>query len=294
MTDGMAVDLEGTKLAVARIAGGRIAGRRATATRAGDDADRQPGLAIDLLAGIGWTRGAPMGPAVAGRAMQSGRWMAVNEAALPAIENAPLAEPATARVRPLRLGNDALAAALAEAAGAPGTMDGTFADGNDSTGVGGGVLLAGAFLIGADGPARHVVFTSSHDADGPCGSGRRGTVESVAGARAIASDAAARGHAMDARGDFAAADAGDGRALAPRDRSGRAVATMLADLRAAMGVGRAALGGGIGPAPVSPARVTVHLAGEPPKFHPVVAAARLGGENALLGALRFPRVGAST
>lgn len=227
--------------------------------------------------GIGSPGRRPLGVAVAGRIDREGNWHAVNTDTLRSIAAAPLGDRLTDRFGPkARAANDAATAALAEARLGAGRDAYNFAYLTVSTGVGGGLVLGGRLLESCNGLAGHVGFVSSPHSDTNCGSGRMGTVESVAGGRAIAAAAGL----PDARAVFA-----DGGHEPIIDRSCAAVATLIADLTSILGLDRVAIGGSIGLAPGYLPRVHDHLADEPALFRPQVVSASLGQDSGLIGAL---------
>ncbi|WP_108398600.1 ROK family protein [Devosia submarina] len=274
---GYAVDLGGTKIAVARIADGAVQARAQGATSGGADLGGQMQAMAALLQEVGYQAGEPLGVAVAGRIDREGCWHAVNTATLSAIKAAPLGamlrERFGARVSAI---NDAAAAGLAESRFGAGQGAYNFAYLTVSTGVGGGLVLAGKLVDSNNGLAGHVGFSSSPLSGEPCGSGRLGTVESVAGGRAIA----------------AAAGLADAKAVFAREpydpiigRSAQAVARLIADLTVILGLDAVAIGGSIGLAPGYLPQVVTHLEGEPALFRPRVTPAQLGSDSGLIGAL---------
>jgi N-acylmannosamine kinase len=274
---GYAVDLGGTKIAVARIRDGLVTARLQQPTEATADLDGQL-LAIEaLLSEVGYRHGEPLGVAVTGRIDRDGNWHAVNTSTLSAISAAPLGRALRERFGERALAtNDAAAAALAEYRLGAGRGAYNFAYITVSTGVGGGLVLAGRLIDSLNGLAGHVGFASSQLGEARCGSGRVGTVESVAGGRAIAAAASL----PDARSVFAI-DPGHA-AIA---RSEQAVAKLIADLTAILGLDSVAIGGSIGLAPGYLAGVQSNLADEPALFIPPVTAARLGNDSGLVGAV---------
>jgi predicted NBD/HSP70 family sugar kinase len=100
----------------------------------------------------------------------------------------------------------------------------------------------------------------------------------VAGGRAIAAAAGL----PDARAVF---DSGAHEPII--DRSAAAVAALIGDLTAILGLDRVVVGGSIGLAPGYLERVIRHLAGEPELFRPAVVPAELGHDSGLIGALLF-------
>lgn len=274
---GFAVDLGGTKLAVARIEDGVVTARRQSATQADAGLDGQVEAIGAMLGGLDYRRGEPLGVAVAGRVDRRGDWHAVNTGTLTAITAAPLGRALRDRFGERSLAtNDAAAAALAEYRLGAGQGADNFAYLTVSTGVGGGLVLGGRLVASRNGLAGHVGFATSPLGGARCGSGRIGTVESLAGGRAIA---AAAGRA-DARTVF-----NEDPGHVAISRSAQAVAGLIADLTAILGLDRVAVGGSIGLAPGYLARVEGHLAAEPVLFRPAVVPARLGNDSGLVGAL---------
>lgn len=274
---GYAIDLGGTKTAAARIADGKVVARLQKATDAGADWQSQIAVLVVMLAELGHRFGDPLGAAVAGRIDAEGNWHAVNTDTLRAIRAAPLQAALREKFGPMaRAVNDAAAAAMAEARLGAGQGAHNFAYLTVSTGVGGGLVLGGRLIDSTTGLAGHVGFAGSRLSDARCGSGRMGTVESVAGGRAIAAAAGL----PDARAVF------EHGGFAPIiDRSAAAVAGLIADLTAILGLDRVAIGGSIGLAPGYLPRVLAHLAGEPALFRPEVVPARLNQDSGLIGAL---------
>ena len=159
--DGFALDLGGTKIAAARIAGGQIIARAAGPTSAQDDAAAQITVMAGLAARVGYQPGAPLGVAVAGRIDAAGRWQAVNTDTLGSIGAVPIARLIEAALGPAACLNDAAAAALAEARLGAGRGLDNFAFLTVSTGVGGGLVLGGRLLSSVTGLAGHVGFTTT-------------------------------------------------------------------------------------------------------------------------------------
>lgn len=274
---GYAIDLGGTKTAAARIENGEVVQRLQQPTDADADWRAQLNTLAAMLAELGHGHDDPVGAAVAGRVDAEGNWHAVNSDTLRAISAAPLQ--AALRYRfgaRARATNDAAAAAMAESRLGAGMGAYNFAYITVSTGVGGGLVLGGRLLDSTTGLAGHVGFVASRLSDRRCGSGRIGTVESVAGGRAIAAAA----DLPDARAVFE-----DGRFEAVIDRSAAAVAALIADLTAILGLDRVALGGSIGLAPSYLPSVLAHLAAEPALFRPQVVPAQLRQDSGLIGAL---------
>lgn len=275
--DGFAVDLGGTKIAAARVEQGVVVGRVQRVTDGAADLPVQLDTMELLLAELGFQHGERLGVAVAGRVDRDGNWHAVNTATLRAIVAAPLGTALKARFGEGSLAiNDAAAAALAEYRLGAGRGSYNFAYVTVSTGVGGGLVLNGRLVDSGNGLAGHIGFTSSPFGKSLCGSRRMGTVESVAGGRAIA----------------VAAGLPDAKAVFESDpehpairTSAQAVARLIADLTAILGLDRVAVGGSIGLAPGYLDKISEALATEPELFCPMLTGAELGNDSGLVGAL---------
>lgn len=275
--NGFAVDLGGTKIAAARIDQGVVAGRIQRVTDGAADLATQLETMESLLSEVGFRRGEPLGVAVAGRVDRDGNWHAVNTATLSGITAAPLGAALKARFGERSFAiNDAAAAAFAEYRLGAGQGAYNFAYVTVSTGVGGGLVLDGRLIDSGNGLAGHIGFASTPFGKSLCGSGRLGTVESIASGRAIA---AATG-LPDAKAVFTSNP--DHPAIV---KSAQAVAKLIADLTATLGLDRVAVGGGIGLAPGYLDKVAGWLEAEPELFRPRLARAELGSDSGLIGAL---------
>lgn len=280
----LAVDIGGTKIAVARIADGRILEQRRVPTpRTGHGDDLVEAVAA-LAAEIA---PAPTRLAVATTGIVTGgRLTALNPGTLPVENHYPLADALERRLglRPLVV-NDAQAAAYHESR-QPGAVPFTrLAFLTVSTGIGGGLVFDGRLQTGTGGLAGHVGHMVV-DPEGPaCGCGRRGCVETLASGTAIARRASAAFRAeLTAPAVFAAADRGDERAEHVVDEAAHALAAMIADLTAACDPDVVRLGGGVGLAPGFAARVGDALHDVPAVFRRPIETALGGADAGLLGA----------
>lgn len=288
--NGFAVDLGGTKLAAARIEKGIVVEKKVEPTNASSDARAQCMAMKVLLEKMGW-QNHPISISVAGRVTANGEWSAVNKGTLPKIDAVPVRQVAQMCFEaPVTLHNDALAAAFAEAHFGAGRDVDHFAYITVSTGVGGGIVLNGLPIKSADGLAGHLGFMSSPLAMRQCGSGRFGTVESVAAGRAILASAIEAGHQVSsAKQVYDAALNGDVWAKKIIQKSAQAIALLCADLRALIGVEKIAIGGSIGLAQGYLDQVKHFLAEQPELFRPTLSPVQLGHDSALIGALALTR-----
>ncbi|MBW7923001.1 MAG: ROK family protein [Rubellimicrobium sp.] len=266
----LAIDLGGTKILAALVAGGCVIERATAAT----DRDGGPQRWLQQMGELvrNWSgRWQRAGITVTGL-VQDGRWSALNRATLDLPRDFPLAERAAALLgRPVTLANDAQAAAWGEfrhGAG-QGCTDMVFL--TVSTGIGGGVVAGGRLLRGRAGLAGHVgLLAPLPDGDGPI-------LEDSASGRFIAR----RAGQPDARAAFAALP--EARAEAAVAASARRVARLCRNLHLILAPDRIVIGGGVGLAPGYLPRVTAELAVVDPRLRPTLTAAALGPDAGVVG-----------
>lgn len=208
----------------------------------------------------------------------------------------PVAERLAERLgAPVLLENDATCAAWAESAlgaarGASSSVTVTV-----GTGIGGGIVLDGVLVRGANGMAGEFGHTVV-DPDGQaCACGNRGCWETVAsGAALLRAAVTAGGRHRSGHEVTAAARAGDPSALAAFDEVGRWLGRGLADLVAVLDPEVVAVGGGVSSAGdllLAPARAELAnvLVGAGHRTLPAVVRAELGEQAGLLGAVDLLR-----
>ena len=284
--NGFAVDLGGTKTAVASIENGQINESRTIQT----EGKSAPNVHIEkltvMLRDVGYRPNDRLGVAVTGRVDARGDWHAVNRTTLQGIEAIPLGKIIAEKIGPASLVNDAAAATLAEAQFGSGVGLQNFGYITVSTGVGGGLFLGGRLHQSTNGLAGHIGFSSSSLSLEMCGSGRFGTVESIASGNAIARAAQCAGYRdLDARDVFERALQGEHWADGLIDKSGQAIANLCADLTVTLGLEAIALGGSVGLAKGYLDRVQSHIETIPELFRPKLVPASLAHNGPLLGAL---------
>lgn len=275
----LALDLGGTKTVAALVRGARVVERRLAPTPALAGPEAIVTVAAELLAP--WVVDVDAVYVAATGHVQGGAVSAVNRTTMPGWIDYPLASVLSERCgRPVRVVNDAHAAAWGEAHFGAGRGASDFVFVTVSTGIGAGVVVAGRLAIGARGLAGHLGFWRGS------GSGCGGAVleEHASGSALARAGAAAFGRLVDAREVFALARSGDVRAEGVLDAAVGALARALVDLRWLVDPERVAIGGGVGLAPGYLERLRAALADlEPEDPLPVVAAA-LGVDAGLLGA----------
>jgi glucokinase len=148
---------------------------------------------------------------------------------------------------PVAIHNDAVCVALAEhrwgaARGHQNVMGMVV-----STGVGGGLILAGSRLDGASGNAGHIGHVVAEPEGPECSCGGRGCVEAVARGPRIVEHAVELGWAGERTGAAVAdgARAGDAACITAFARAGRAVGIAIASAVALLDLEVVAIGGGI-------------------------------------------------
>lgn len=285
-TDGvvLAVDIGGTKVAVAIVDEGRIVARRQVSTP-------RTGRGMDIVAAI-VREARALPPAVAVGVATTGlvdgsRLTALNPRTLPIENNFPLGDELQRKLNvPVLVINDAQAAAWAEFRKGAGQGAGRMLFMTVSTGIGAGMVLDGKLQTGAHGLAGHLGHVViDPDSAEVCGCGRRGCIEMIASGTAIAA-AASRilARSVTTPEVFALAAAGNGSAEAVLNQAAKVVAIVLANAVASLDLDRLVLGGGVGLATGFLAKVAAGLGSEPRMFHRPIGAAMLGADAGLIGA----------
>ena len=238
MTRLIAIDIGGTKLAVGIVNDdGTLERRCDTPTPRTDDAEVVFGALDSVLGGLGDVAGGAIAVGVGCGGPMTPGGEAVSPLNIPAWRSFPLRERLHALFErlPVFVDNDAKALALGE--GWTGAARGVrnYIGMVVSTGVGGGIVLDGRLLDGADGNAGHIGHVIVEPEGHRCGCGARGCLEAEASGSAIARITG--GHPRDAAPEV--------RARAGR-LVGRAIASAanLLDLRLAVVSGSVALGYG--------------------------------------------------
>lgn len=242
----LAIDIGGTKLAAAAVAGDSslLRSKRCPTPATTDGEEVWTALAHlvddvangEVVGAVGVGCGGPM----------SGEL--VSPLNIPAWHDFPLADRLRALLSgaPVVLRNDAIAMAVGEHALGAGRGARAFLGMVVSTGVGGGLVLDGQPLTGPSGNAGHIGHVVV-DPDGPeCVCGGRGCLEAIARGPAVVAWARQEGStATDGRTLVAAANGGDAIALAALTRAGRAVGVACASAAALFDLDVIAVGGGL-------------------------------------------------
>jgi predicted NBD/HSP70 family sugar kinase len=284
----LALDLGGTTTRAALVRGGRVEERSVAPTPAREGPEAAVAVAAELLAPfVG--RVDAVCVAATGR-VHDGRVSAVNRATLPGWDGFPLARALSELTGlPVRVVNDAHAAAWGEARFGAGRGARDFAFVTVSTGIGAGVVAEGRLLRGARGLAGHLGFwnLAGDGIAGPVGApdGGRTVLEHLASGTGIArAGSAACGEPLSTREVFERAAGGDARARIVVQEAVDAMARALVDLRWLVDPERVAVGGSVGLAPGYLSALRETLAGLEPEDPLAVVAAELGADAGLLGA----------
>jgi glucokinase len=236
------VDIGGTKVAVSLAQGRELAFRRTEPT------DKTGQLAAQVLRMIDEARSQAGGPAVTEVGVSSCGPFVIRdglaELAAPNIcpgASVPLEAPLRERFTQVRIENDAVAALEAERRW--GALQGQdhCAYVTWSTGIGVGLCVDGHVLRGKNGNAGHAGHMWVSDEAGvQCGCGNTGDVESV-----VAGNAIPRRFEIESTALFAAATAGEPRAVAIVDSLCKSLGRMLHNLVVTLDLQTIALGGSV-------------------------------------------------
>jgi glucokinase len=258
----LAVDIGGTKLAAAVVdATGRVAGFVERPTPATTDAAVLfAALQVTIAATLA-AAGTPLG-ALEAIGVGCGGPMRYPEGCvsplnIPAWRDFPLRERLEAAYAlPTRVDNDAKALALGEYWQGAGRGARALLGMVISTGVGGGLVLDGQLVHGAQGNAGHIGHVIVRSGGPRCGCGARGCLEAIAAGPSLAraaTRALRRGVPSALRGVVpltgeavtAAARTGDALAVGLLAEAGRAVGQALAGAAALVDLDRVVIGGGV-------------------------------------------------
>ena len=284
----LAIDIGGTKIAIAEVSDGRIANRRQAPTpRTGRGDDLIAAIAeLAPKAGFGAVAVATTG------IVRDGALTALNPQTLPIEDGYPLAS-AIERAfgMPPLVVNDAQAAAWAEFTLGAGEGFRNFAFFTVSTGIGCGLVVDGRLESGATGLAGHVGHTRSEPGGILCGCGRHGCLETVASGTALARLGSERlGRAVTAPDLFKAAAEGDAIALGILAGAVVGLVNAFADLTASVDVDCFAVGGGVGLAGGFIEALQACALDLPRVYRRPIVAAQAGADAGLLGAAMLARL----
>lgn len=271
----LAMDIGGTKTAVALVRGAEVLRWEVVATRAAEGPDAvtaSAAAAARRLLGASEEPPSALGVACAG-VVTRGRVQAMSVDLMPGWHDFPLATrlEGALGLRVVAL-NDAQAAAFGEAVHGAGRGRGSVLFVTVSTGVGGGLVIDGRLWRGATGLAGHV------------GHVRGGLLERVASGTALARRARERGHDVGAREVIAAAGAGEAWATELLGDATRALWELLLDVKMLIDPELVVIGGGVGLNPGFQRALAAELDAAGSAQRIAVVPALLGADAGLVGA----------
>lgn len=273
MNKALALDVGGTHSRAALFDGDQVVWRHSAPTPAQQGPEAMVATLLELIAPV-QTADARIGVAIAGQVHDGGRVTAHNSALLSGWNAFPLQQALSqALQRPVRVFNDARAAAWAEYRFGAGRGCSDFLFVTVSTGVGAGLVLNGRLRLARNGLDAELGETLASDGQ---------TLEAHASGTALAQLAAQHGYAS-GRALCSAADAGDPIADRLYTRGVRELALKLADLSVMLGIERTAIGGGLGLRPGYLARLREEMHRLPALHRHEIIAAELGADAGLHG-----------
>ncbi|MFO7544112.1 MAG: ROK family protein [Trueperaceae bacterium] len=289
----LAVDVGGSKCAVALVIGADVVARRTVPTPASEG----PAAVVEAVvaAGQALLAEAPRPPTLLGIAsagvVDAGHVRAMSPELLPGWTGYPLETSLSERFGvPATALNDAQAAAWGEARFGAGKGRTSVLFVTVSTGVGGGLVLGGRLWPGHTGLAGHVGHLRGYASGSVAGrGGPRPKLEALVSGTAMARRAAASGQRADARQVIAAADGGAPWAKRIVDEAVEALAQALGDVRALVDPEVVVVGGGVGLNPRFRRALEAAVATLPESLRVSLVAAELGADAGLVGAADWAR-----
>jgi glucokinase len=295
------IDIGGTRLKVGRVQDGHVVQRTSAPTP--HDFQKLVGSLAQLVTEVAdGITGLPVAAGVPG-VFDEGCSMVVSSPNLRFLDGLPLRDSLSEAIgAPVRLGNDASVAALAEKLHGKGTDFPNFLLATLGTGIGGGLILENQLWQGAAGMAGefgHVSAASAFEADNiwMCGCGTPGCLETFASASRMEQRGKQRCGVDDLPQLAQMARDGHEGALSVFHDAGTALGEGFAQVVLLLDIRVLLIGGGASPVldllrePLLD-RVTFRCAGlERRKFH--IEAAQLGNDAGLLGAAALAKVSLS-
>ncbi|MCD9527839.1 N-acetylmannosamine kinase [Photobacterium carnosum] len=278
----LAVDIGGTKIAVAIIDSGGVRNRNQVSTPSSTDPEDMDAVLEQLL--TPFLADVDMVAVASTGIINNGILTALNPKNLGGLNEYPL-QSVIERIlkKPTYVINDAQAAAWAEYQTLELDMtDMAFI--TVSTGVGAGIVINNELVIGTNGIAGHVGHTLA-DPNGPiCGCRRQGCVESIASGTAIGQAGKPFfGDSCDGEMVFKHFAEKNKNAQEIISTSAQAIANLIADLKMVLDIELVALGGSVGLAPGYIQLVQHHLSQQPKPYQIKIQSAVCGANAGLIG-----------
>ena len=279
----LALDIGGTKIAAAIVKDGEITHRQQIATPQDNAANAMHQAIAQLL--TDYAEQFDYVAVASTGIINHGILTALNPKNLGGLNEFPLkASIAKHTNKPIGLLNDAQAATYAEYQLQDQTKLANFAFITVSTGVGGGLIVNHQLLTEPNGIAGHIGHTLA-DPNGPvCGCGRRGCVEAIAAGRAIEAVSSTWDNPCSPKEVFERFRKNDEKATALVERSARAIANLIADLKIGLDMQKVVIGGSVGLAEGYLPLVQQYLNEMPTVYRCEIASAQFGQDAGLIGA----------
>jgi N-acylmannosamine kinase len=277
MNQTLTLDVGGTHSRAALFEDGHIVWRHSVPTPGQQGPDAMVSTLLGLIAPVP-TTDARIGVAIAGQVHDGGHVTAHNSALLRGWTAFPLEQALSQKLqRPVRVFNDARAAAWAEYRFGAGRGCSDFLFVTVSTGVGAGLVLKGRLHLARNGFDAELGETLASDGQ---------SLEAHASGTALAQLAAQHGSAS-GRALCDAADAGDTTAERLLTHGIHELALKLADLTVMLGIERSAVGGGLGLRPGYLERLRQEMHRLPALHRHEIIAAELGATQVCTGWRRW-------
>jgi fructokinase len=246
----LGVDVGGTKIEAIALADDGVERARLRVPTPRDDYDATLAAIADLVARVAAGSGDPVGIGIPGT-LSPATGLVKNANAV-WLNGQPLDRDLARRLgRPVRIANDANCFAVSEARDGAGAGARTVFGVILGTGVGGGVVVDGRALAGANAVAGEwghnpLPWPRAGEWPGPpCYCGRTGCIETFLSGPALVRDYAAGGETLEPAAIAARAEAGDAGAMAARDRYEDRLARALATVINLLDPDVVVLGGGL-------------------------------------------------
>lgn len=279
----LAIDIGGTKIAVALVENQLISQRQQIVTPQDHDGSGMRQVLKDIVQQY---QGKFDYIAVASTGIiNQGILTALNPKNLGGLAHFPLYDSlASVSKKPIFLLNDVQAAAFAEYQHEDQSAVKNFVFITVSTGVGGGIIQNGHLLTEPNGVAGHIGHTLADPNEVMCGCGRRGCVEAVASGRAIEAVSSQWDNPCSPKEVFERFRQNDEKATALVERSAKAIANLIANLRISLDTQKIVIGGSVGLAEGYLPLVEKYLKKQPYFYRCPLRTAQFGGDAGLIGA----------
>lgn len=279
----LAIDIGGTKIAVALVENQLISQRQQIVTPQDHDGSGMRQVLKDIVQQY---QGKFDYIAVASTGIiNQGILTALNPKNLGGLAHFPLYDSlASVSKKPIFLLNDVQAAAFAEYQHEDQSAVKNFVFITVSTGVGGGIIQNGHLLTEPNGVAGHIGHTLADPNEVMCGCGRRGCVEAVASGRAIEAVSSQWENPCSPKEVFERFRQNDEKATALVERSAKAIANLIANLRISLDTQKIVIGGSVGLAEGYLPLVEKYLKKQPYFYRCPLRPAQFGSDAGLIGA----------